>query len=91
MAVLNLLRYQFEGVKIVGCIFQHHQAVWKKVQDLGLSSLFYCGDDFQEMVPHGVCSLLRSGGQIGVLRGHYPLEDRVEAWPRYLLGQGREL
>jgi hypothetical protein len=50
VAVLNLLRYQFECVKIVGCIFQHHQAVWKKVQDLGLSSLFYCDYDFQEMI-----------------------------------------
>jgi hypothetical protein len=49
-AVLKILRNRFEGVKIVGCMFHQRQAIWKKIQDLGLSTLFYRDGDFQEMV-----------------------------------------
>jgi len=50
MAVIKLLRNRFPGVHIDGCEFHMRQAIWRKLQELGLTSFFHQDGDFQELV-----------------------------------------
>lgn len=50
MSVIKLLRNRFPGVHIDGCEFHMRQAIWRKQQELGLTSFFHQDGDFQELV-----------------------------------------
>lgn len=50
MSVIKLLRNRFPGVHIDGCEFHMRQAIWRKLQELGLTSFFHQNGDFQELV-----------------------------------------
>jgi hypothetical protein len=40
-AMIKVLRNQFCGVQIVGCLFHFRQAIWRKLQEIGLTPLFH--------------------------------------------------
>jgi len=50
MTVIKQLRNRFPGVHIDGCAFHMRQAIWRKLQELGLTSFFHQDGDFQELV-----------------------------------------
>lgn len=49
-AVIKCLRNRLPGVSVVGCSFHFRNAIWKKLQDLGLAAFFNQDLDFQEWI-----------------------------------------
>jgi hypothetical protein len=49
-AVIKTLRNRIPGVPVVGCSFHFRNAIWKKLQDLGLIPFFNQDQDFQEWI-----------------------------------------
>jgi hypothetical protein len=49
-AMIKNLRSRFASVPVVGCLFHFRQAVWRKLQEIGLTPLFFRDADFQEWI-----------------------------------------
>lgn len=49
-AMFNALRAEFSNVQISGCYFHFGQAIWRRVQNLGLVSLYKSDDNFQRCI-----------------------------------------
>jgi hypothetical protein len=49
-AVIKMLRNCIPEVPVVSCSFHFRNAIWKKLQDLGLIPFFNQDQDFQEWI-----------------------------------------
>ena len=49
-AVITTIRHQFPNVRIRGCLFHYSQALWRKVQELGLSGRYKEDEAFNRLV-----------------------------------------
>ena len=48
--MIKILKARFLGSTITGCTFHMRQAIWRKLQEIGLTSFFYKDANFQELV-----------------------------------------
>jgi hypothetical protein len=48
--MIKIIKARFPGSKITGCTFHMRQAVWRKLQEIGLIPFFFNDADFQELV-----------------------------------------
>ena len=51
MAVIRAIREVFPGSRIRGCLFHFSQALWRKLQDPGLTASYMEDKAFNQMVP----------------------------------------
>jgi hypothetical protein len=46
-AMIKVLKSRFPGVELIGCFFHFRKALWRKLQDLGLTSFYNSNPQFQ--------------------------------------------
>lgn len=66
-AAIGAARSTFTGAQIKGCLFHFSQAIWRKVQNIGLAPIYEDGD---------VKKLVKSLGALAFVR----FEDLPDAW-----------